>query len=71
MTGVQTCALPIYLNWQGLDFSPAQFRQVTSIDPAAWQGELGLHGELFAQLAHHLPAELTDTRQRIETRLAA
>jgi phosphoenolpyruvate carboxykinase (GTP) len=59
------------LNWHGLDFAPAQFRQVTSIDPEAWQTELGLHAELFRQLAHHLPAELTETKSVIETRLAA
>ena len=59
------------LNWHGLDFAPAQFQQVTSIEPEAWQVELGLHAELFRQLAHHLPAELTETKAAIETRLAA
>jgi phosphoenolpyruvate carboxykinase (GTP) len=59
------------LNWHGLDFAPSQFRQVTSIDPQAWQAELGLHGELFRQLAHRLPPELTETKAMIETRLAA
>ena len=59
------------LNWTGLDFGPAQFRQVTSIDPEAWQAELGLHAELFRQLAHHLPAELPETKAAIEARLAA
>ena len=33
--------------------------------------ELALHDELFAQLAHHLPAELSATKSRIEARLAA
>ena len=47
------------LNWKGLDFSPAQFQQATSIDPEAWRAELELHGELFRQLAY------------IESRLAA
>ena len=59
------------LNWSGLDFSPAQYDQVTAIDPAAWQAELALHTELFQQLAHHLPAELSATRVAIEARLAA
>jgi phosphoenolpyruvate carboxykinase (GTP) len=57
------------LNWEGLDFSPAQFKQVTSFDKAAWQTELGLHGELFQQLAHHLPVELTETKAALEKRL--
>ncbi|MCW5630345.1 MAG: phosphoenolpyruvate carboxykinase (GTP) [Rhodoferax sp.] len=59
------------LNWSGLEFTPAQFANVTSIDKAAWTAELGLHAELFAQLAHHLPPQLPETRKRIETRLAA
>jgi phosphoenolpyruvate carboxykinase (GTP) len=59
------------LNWTGLDFSPAQYQQVTSIDPEAWRAELTLHAELFKQLAYHLPAELTATKARIEERLAA
>lgn len=59
------------ITWTGLDFTKAQFDQVTGIDKAAWQDELGLHAELFAQLAYHLPAELTDTKAKLEQRLAA
>ncbi len=59
------------LNWTGLDFTPEQFKTVTSIDKAAWQAELQLHSELFTQLAYRLPAELQATKARIETRLAA
>ena len=57
------------LTWKGLGFTPAQFEQVTSIDRAAWKSELALHAELFEQLAHHLPAELAQTKARIEARL--
>jgi phosphoenolpyruvate carboxykinase (GTP) len=59
------------LNWTGLDFTPAQFNTVTSIDKAAWQAELKLHAELFEQLKHHLPQALLDTKAKIEERLAA
>ncbi len=59
------------LSWQGLNFTPAQFKQVTHIDKAAWQTELGLHAELFQQLAHHLPVELTQTKAALEKRLNA
>ena len=59
------------LNWTGLDFTPAQFDTVTSIDKAAWQQELVLHTELFQQLAHHLPQALVDTKAALEKRLAA
>jgi phosphoenolpyruvate carboxykinase (GTP) len=59
------------LNWTGLDFSAAQYHTVISIDRSAWQQEMALHGELFAQLAHHLPAEMAATKARIEQKLAA
>jgi phosphoenolpyruvate carboxykinase (GTP) len=59
------------LNWTGLEFSREQFHAVTSIDHGAWQQELQLHGELFQQLAHHLPPELDATKAKIEKRLAA
>ena len=58
------------LNWTGLDFSAEQWSTVTSIDKAAWQKELALHDELFKQLSHHLPVELTETKAAIERRLA-
>ncbi|MFZ2649997.1 MAG: phosphoenolpyruvate carboxykinase (GTP) [Burkholderiaceae bacterium] len=57
------------LNWKGLNFSQAQYQQVTAIDPVAWQRELGLHSELFEQLAHHLPPALLATKAAIEKRL--
>ncbi|MBA3625479.1 MAG: phosphoenolpyruvate carboxykinase (GTP) [Methylibium sp.] len=59
------------LAWRDLAFTPEQFASVIGIDRAAWQQELKLHEELFSQLAHHLPGELTDTKLRIEQRLAA
>ena len=59
------------LNWTGLSFTPSQFQTVTHIDKAAWQTELGLHEELFEQLAHHLPPELPATKAAIAQRLGA
>ena len=58
------------LNWNGLAFDAAQYEQVTSLDAAAWTAELALHDELFKQLAHHLPAEMTATKAKIESRFA-
>ncbi|OXS98114.1 phosphoenolpyruvate carboxykinase (GTP) [Pandoraea apista] len=57
------------LNWNGLSFTPAQFDDVTSMDPAAWHEELKLHTELFDTLKHHLPQALLDTKADIERRL--
>ena len=59
------------LNWEGLDFSKAQFEVATHIDKADWATEMKLHDELFTQLAYHLPAELPATKAKIEQRLAA
>jgi phosphoenolpyruvate carboxykinase (GTP) len=58
------------LNWQGLDFTPEQFKQVIGIDVAAWQKELELHQELFQQLEHRLPQELKATKAEIQRRFA-
>ncbi|RYY48164.1 MAG: phosphoenolpyruvate carboxykinase (GTP), partial [Comamonadaceae bacterium] len=59
------------LNWQGLDFSTAQFQQVIGIDRGAWLKELELHQELFQQLEQGLPGELKATKAQIEQKLAA
>ncbi|MDP1978522.1 phosphoenolpyruvate carboxykinase (GTP) [Undibacterium sp.] len=59
------------LNWEGLNFTQAQFDTITSIDKAAWDAELKLHAELFEKLAYHLPADLEATRVALEKRLAA
>jgi len=59
------------LNWTGLEFSAQQFESVIGIDKEAWQKELQLHTELFHQLEHHLPRELSETKARLEKRLAA
>ncbi len=59
------------LSWDGMDFTRQQFTLVSSLDRDAWVKELKLHDELFEQLAYHLPAELVDTKSRIEQRLAS
>jgi phosphoenolpyruvate carboxykinase (GTP) len=58
------------LNWTGLTFTPDQFEAVTNIDAQSWGVELRLHAELFHQLAHHLPAEMSATKALLERRLA-
>jgi phosphoenolpyruvate carboxykinase (GTP) len=60
-----------HLNWTGLNFTREQFDQVTRIDHAEWKSEMALHGELFQQLAYHLPEALKQTKAKIEARLAA
>ena len=50
-SGVKTAlgTTPRYedLDWSGLDFSAEQFKQVTSLDQAAWNKELDSHKEFF------------------------
>jgi phosphoenolpyruvate carboxykinase (GTP) len=58
------------LNWEGADFSEAQFNRITSIDKNDWAEELKLHSELFDKLAYRLPQELVDTKARLEKQLA-
>ncbi len=57
------------LEWNGLDFSAAQYASLVDVTADEWRAELRLHADLFEQLAHHLPHELPDTRERIEARL--
>jgi len=59
------------LNWEGLSFTPEQFKQVIAVDLPAWKKELELHHELFQQLEHRLPVELKQTKAAIEKRLAS
>ncbi|TAG06027.1 MAG: phosphoenolpyruvate carboxykinase (GTP) [Betaproteobacteria bacterium] len=57
------------INWNGSDFSEAQFQSVVSNDRDAWRAEMKLHSELFTQLAHRLPARLSATKATLEARL--
>ena len=57
------------LNWTGLNFTQAQYQQVSGVDSAAWKQEVALHDELFERLAYHLPAALIATKAAIEKRL--
>ena len=60
------------LNWQGLDkVSPAQYAELSRIDPPAWQDELKSHDELFEKLGAHLPEALEARRGRMHEKLAA
>ncbi len=59
------------ITWTGLDFTKAQFATVTSLDKGDWKTEIALHTELFKQLAYHLPAQLENTKAKLEQRLAA
>jgi phosphoenolpyruvate carboxykinase (GTP) len=57
------------LNWNGIDFTEAQFNQVISVDKQSWQEELKLHEELFNQLSYNLPEILRTTKAKLEESL--
>ncbi len=57
------------LPWDGLDFAPALYDQITAIDRAAWEAELKLHDELFDKLGQRLPAEMLAVKRALEGRL--
>jgi phosphoenolpyruvate carboxykinase (GTP) len=49
-----------HLDWNGLDFAPEKFAQLTAVNPSHWQQELKLHDELLTKLAHRLPQEMRE-----------
>jgi phosphoenolpyruvate carboxykinase (GTP) len=59
------------LTWEGLDFTPEQFRKITAIETAQWREEFKLHDELFERLKARLPQELLATRLALEEKLEA
>ncbi|TAM03322.1 MAG: phosphoenolpyruvate carboxykinase (GTP) [Paraburkholderia sp.] len=54
------------IDWSGLDFTPAQFDQVISVEADAWRAELDLHSDLFKKLSHGLPEALQSMREKLE-----
>ncbi len=58
------------VNWNGSDFSDADYASISTLDRDAGVAEVKLHAELFDLLKHNLPAELSATKARIEARLA-
>jgi phosphoenolpyruvate carboxykinase (GTP) len=57
------------ISWTGLSFPEAKFDTVMSLDKAAWQTELGLHEELFAQLGSKLPPALREAKAQLAARI--
>nr|MBA2689254.1 phosphoenolpyruvate carboxykinase (GTP) [Burkholderiales bacterium] len=57
------------LEWDGLNFTEAQFAKVMSLDLDLWKHELRSHGELFGKLKDRLPRELQLNREIFELNL--
>jgi phosphoenolpyruvate carboxykinase (GTP) len=65
--------MPSYedLTWTGLDFSPASFSDIMTIDPQAAMQEADAQKALFDDFGDRLPAELESQRQDLKARLAS
>ncbi len=55
------------IDWQGLDFTAAQFAELMAIVPEQWTKELARREEFFAKFGEHLPEEF----KRLHAQLAA
>ena len=57
------------MNWDGLDFSRAQFDLIQDVDRVRWKKEVIGHEELFIALHDHLPPEMIYERELLICRL--
>ncbi|MBS1962109.1 MAG: phosphoenolpyruvate carboxykinase (GTP) [Bdellovibrionales bacterium] len=73
--GVETPigTMPTYadLDFKGLDFTPAQFADVTAIDAEKWKREVETSGEFFAKFEGRAPKEFAGVQTAILDRFAA
>ena len=51
------------LDWEGLDFSRAEFDKIMQIDREQWKAELLSHEELFEKMYDKLPKEYIFMRE--------
>ena len=76
MTGVQTCALPIWvpaegaLDTTGLDLDPAILAELTRVDREKWRQELSQIEAHYESFGERLPGVLHDQLKDLEKRLA-
>ena len=57
------------MQWDGMDFSEAQFNVLQTVDREAWKKEVMGHEELFLLLHDHLPPEMIYERELLICRL--
>ena len=57
------------VQWDGLDFSQEQFKELETVDREAWKREVMGHEELFLALHDHLPPEMIYERELLICRL--
>jgi phosphoenolpyruvate carboxykinase (GTP) len=57
------------IDWDGMDFSEAQFEALQRVDSALWKVEVMAHEELFLAVHDHLPPEMIYERELLICRL--
>ena len=57
------------IDWTGLDFSEADFKELQNIDRDTWRREIMGHEELFLTLHDHLPKEMVYERELLICRM--
>lgn len=58
------------LTWQGIDFSPSEFTQVTQTTSAQWKQEFESHTEFFNKIGAKLPPRLATLRAEVVANLS-
>jgi phosphoenolpyruvate carboxykinase (GTP) len=53
------------LDWQGLDFTPEQYRKASELNSAQWDRELASHDEFFQSVGDRLPQAFRDIRRKM------
>ena len=57
------------VNWEGLDFTYEQFKELETVDREAWKQEVMDHEKLFLAIHDHLPPEMVYERELLICRL--
>jgi phosphoenolpyruvate carboxykinase (GTP) len=57
------------VEWDGLNFSRAEFEELERVDRSAWRQEVIEHEQLFIALHDHLPPEMIYERELLICRL--
>jgi phosphoenolpyruvate carboxykinase (GTP) len=56
------------LNWNGVEMTEAQYKEVSKVDKGEWMNELKLQDELIEKLKARLPKKFLDIRHALQAR---
>jgi phosphoenolpyruvate carboxykinase (GTP) len=58
------------IDWSGVDFSPHQFENLTSLDSEKWQNEITSSSEFFAKFGTKIPPVFSKIQESILSRFS-